>query len=218
MTRHLGLMLGVALLATACGDDDTIFTTTTVPPSTTTTTASSSTTAATTSTLGTTTSTVAATTTTLAPTTTTVAAIPAGSGCTPSGDVLPNGTWYGFIENIDIGEVEFTFDLACVFEGDQQPIAILQDGRDLETYMEFSPYFRNRNEKQFIIPAFGATLVSDPVVGNVDWDAWVASGPGSSGCSAASGYDKCPVRIVIDFDVAVEISVYPEWSGDGRGA
>jgi hypothetical protein len=60
--------------------------------------------------------------------------------------------------------------------------------------------------------------VSDPAVGNVDWDAWVVSQPPGTGCAPDVGFPKCPVRIVIDFDVAVEISVYPEWSGDGRGA
>ncbi|HSM02363.1 MAG TPA: hypothetical protein VK960_08005 [Acidimicrobiia bacterium] len=218
MARRLIPMLVVALLAAACGDDAADTTTT---PSTTTVAVTTTTIPPTTTVAPTTTTTVApTTTTTVAPTTTTApppAAVPAGSGCTPSGDVLPNGTWYGFIEGVDVVEVEFTFDLACVFEGDQQPIAILEDGRDLNTYMEFTPYFRNRNEKQFIVPAFGATLVSDPVVGNVDWDAWVAANQGGFGCGAPD-FEKCPVRIVIDFDVAVEISVYPEWSGDGRGA
>lgn len=218
MRRHLPLLLGLALVVGSCGDDAAETTTTssstTVVTTTTTTVAPPTTVAPTTTTVAPT------TTTTVAPTTTTAAvaaAIPAGSGCTPSGDVLPNGTWYGFIEGVDVGEAEFTFDLACVFEGDQQPIAILEDGRDLEAAMEFTPYFRNRNEKQFIIPAFGATLVSDPAMGNVDWDAWVAANQGGHGCSAPD-FEKCPVRIVIDFDVAVEISVYPEWSGDGRGA
>jgi len=204
----------------ACGgsasSSTTAAPTTTVAATTTTTAAPATTTEAPTTT------TEATTTTTTAPATTTTAgpaAVPSGSGCTPPpGNTLPNGTWYGFIENIDGAESEFTFDLACVFEGDQQPIAILEDGRSLDAFMEFTPYFRNRNEMQFIIPAFGATLVSDPSVGNVDWDAWIISIPAGSGCSATSGYAKCPVKIVIDFDVAIEISVYPEWSGDGRGA
>lgn len=160
----------MALLAASCGDDDAASTTTggsTAATTTTvvTTTAAPATTAATTTT-------TAATTTTTAPTTATTFAgpyylvqfsgghptlpdalggdnsiDPRGSGCSPPGDVLPDGIWLGFAEEVVDGVI--TFDLACYFGGDAAVAAAAADGLGDP---EEGYYVRNMNPKVFAVP------------------------------------------------------------------
>lgn len=215
MRRTLSLLLGLSLLMVSCGDDSAATTTTTA----------TTTVETTTTTVPLTTTTVApATTTTAAPTTTTAAvtttippAVPSGSGCSPPGDVLPDGEWFGFVEDIDILAAEFTFDLACHFDGAQADLAAAEDAYPFVP-LEFYPYIRNQNPKVFVIEAFGATLVEDFFQGNVDWDAWVAGFGPESGC-AEPDYSNCPIWVTIDGGIAIHIdATLPEWSGDDRGS
>jgi len=214
MRRTFSLLFGLSLLLVSCGDDSTATTTTTDP--TTTLPPTTTTTVVTTTTVAPTTTTEAATTTTAAATTTIPAATPSGSGCSPPGDVLPDGEWFGFVEDVDILASEFTFDLACHFDGDQAELAAMADG--YPTPLEFTPYIRNQNPKVFVIEAFGATLVEDLFQGNVDWDAWVAGFDPDSGC-AEPDYSNCPIWVTIDGGIAIHIdATLPEWAGDDRGS
>jgi hypothetical protein len=44
-----------------------------------------------------------------------------GSGCTPNTDDLPDGVWFGWINDSDAGGIEF--DLSCLWQGRLQPAA-----------------------------------------------------------------------------------------------
>ena len=169
------------------------------------------------------TTTAAVTTTTAAAvTTTTAAALPAGlpsfSGCAPPGNTLPDGTWAVFIEGIATiaGTTHTTLDLACWFDGAQADVAAAHDGRS--TPVEFHPYIRNQNPLVFdVIVAPGAIVKL--FGGDVAFASWVASLTPDNGCSAASGYAACIVKVTILGGQAVEFSEpLPEWSGDGRGS
>jgi hypothetical protein len=160
MRTLIALVLAFSLLAAACGDDSAETTTTTL--------AATTTTAAPTTTTGApTTTTVAPTTTTAAPTTTTTTAPlfvitfdslgrpefppvlggssdPHGSGCSPPGDVLPDGIWFGYAEALSAGVI--SFDLACYFTGAAAETASMAGDCDTE----FGQYcVRNNNPKLF---------------------------------------------------------------------
>ena len=220
MRRVTGLALVVALLTAACGDDSAGTTTTTRATATTTTAANTTTTAAsaatTTATAPTTTTTTAATTTTTTTTTpATVSAIPSGSGCSPPGNTLPDGDWFGFIEGIDLNKGEVMFDLACHFDQAQADIAAANDG--YPTPLEFYPYVRNQNPLVFV-------LTIDPNAVHEDWQGnvqpfadWVNSIPPDTGCSDTTNYDACALWIEVEGTTLTRVEdPLPEWSGDGR--
>lgn len=72
---------------------------------------------------------------------------PNGSGCSPPGDTLPDGIWFGYAEGVAGGII--TFDLACYFTG-AAAIAASAAG-DCDT--EFGAYcVRNNNPKVFSVP------------------------------------------------------------------
>jgi hypothetical protein len=72
---------------------------------------------------------------------------PNGSGCSPPGDVLPDGIWFGFAEVVTGGEI--TFDLGCYFSEPAASAAAAEDGYgDVEEGF----YVRNQNPKVFAVP------------------------------------------------------------------
>ncbi len=193
-----GVLIGLGLLAAACGDSSggsvpattgAALTTTsaaissTTPPSTvastTEATAGSSTTASTTTVPPTTeaTTTTASTTTTTAATTTTidVNALAEGSGCTPGSSTLPDGHWFGLVDSVDGTSV--TFDLACWFTGDPAAVAAAQDGEESPPPNDY--YIRNVNPMLRTIPVASLAEVAwmpnpgDPstveVIGFPEW-------------------------------------------------
>lgn len=183
-SRRLPLVLViVALVVAACGNgdaDDT--TTTTTAESTTSTTVETTTTTTppdtTTTTAETTTTTEATTTTTEATTTTTTDtnALAEGSGCTPgTPDTLPDGRWFGFVE--DAGADELLFDLACWFVGDAAATAAAEDGEESPPPNDY--HVRNLNPDLRALPVAPDTLVtwypgpgdptSEEVVPYEDW-------------------------------------------------
>jgi len=217
MRRSIPLLVSMLFVVAACADESassttsgatttSIVVTTTAEPVTTTTAATTSTTAA------------ATTTTTAAPTTTAgPVAMPSRSGCTPPGDVLPDGDWFGFIEDIELitGADHFAFDLACHFEGDQAELAAVADG--YPTPLEFTPYIRNQNPKVFDILVSAGAMVEDFLLGDFAFRDWVAAIPPDFGC-ADPDYNNCPVWVRIEGGVAVLLyDMLPEWSGDDRG-
>jgi len=81
--------------------------------------------------------------------------VPEGSGCSPQGETLPDGTWFGLITEATPEAIEF--DLACWFVGDDAEQAATEDG--------FGPvnndyYVRNASEKVRTVPAADATQVA----------------------------------------------------------
>jgi hypothetical protein len=80
-------------------------------------------------------------------------AAPEGSGCVPgSTTALPDGDWFGFVENLDlIGNGTIVLDLACYFEGAEADKAAIEDDYPWMP-LEFYPYVRNQNPLTFTIP------------------------------------------------------------------
>lgn len=66
-----------------------------------------------------------------------------GSGCTPPSDTdLPDGRWYGLID--EAGNAELDFDLACFFTGDAAAAAAAEDGEESPPPNDY--YVRNAND------------------------------------------------------------------------
>jgi hypothetical protein len=142
-TRSLrlpALLLSLALLGAACGDDDdaTAGPGTTAPePGGTTTTAAP--------TEGPTTSQPPTTSPATTPTTgpSAVEDRAEGAGCTPDGDDLTDGRWFGFV-SAPTGS-GFEFDLACWFTGDAAAEAAAEDGEESPPPNDY--YVRNANPR-----------------------------------------------------------------------
>ena len=80
-----------------------------------------------------------------------------GSGCTPGDGALPDGSWFGYVEAVSAGSVEF--DLACWFSGNAANAAALEDG-ETEVPVPNDYYVRNQNRALRSVPvADGATVV-----------------------------------------------------------
>jgi hypothetical protein len=164
--------LAIALLATGCGSSGSGTTTTTSTTAPTATTQPAVTTTTPTTQVTTTTAaptTMAPTTTTAAPTTTTtttttvattttvdVNALADGSGCTPGGDELGNGIWFGYIS--EARDTEIDFDLACWFTGDAAAMAAAEDGEESPPPNDY--YVRNVNPHLRTIPVAASAEVS----------------------------------------------------------
>jgi hypothetical protein len=213
------LLLALALLAASCGDDSAATTTTAVSTTSPVTTTAP---AITTTVVTTTTTTEAATTTiTVAATTTTapwlhviefegtgfwvfppVLGSPGdsnGSGCSPPGDDLPDGVWFGYAEAVSGGVI--SFDLACYFTGDAAA-AVAAAG---ECDDELGPCIRNQNPKLFAVP-----IVSDAEVYYIEpttQDSVLVS-PGSwpvAGSYLPCPGDRCGVWLYVNGGVATGI-------------
>ena len=66
----------------------------------------------------------------------------AGSGCTPgSDDSLPDGEWFGYVDQATTTEIEF--DLACWFNGEAAALATAEDGKESPPPNDY--YVRNGN-------------------------------------------------------------------------
>lgn len=66
-----------------------------------------------------------------------------GSGCTPpSTDALPDGRWYGLVD--EAGEGQVVFDLACWFSGTAAVVASAEDGEESPPPNDY--YVRNVND------------------------------------------------------------------------
>ena len=173
MPRLTWLILILALLLAACGDDAVLPTgasSTTGAEEPTTPTTAAPTTAPTTPTTAAPTTAPATTTTTTAPATTTTAAVyylvdtsdffpdvfpgsngAHGSGCvTPGFSALPNGVWFGFVEAIAGGNL--TFDLACFWTGTPACDAQMDDGFAANPSECLDYYIQNNVTTTFSVP------------------------------------------------------------------
>lgn len=117
------MVCGLALLiaASGCSSDDDSATTTAAPS---TTEAGATTTSTTSASASTATTTTVATSTTVAGTTTTVG----GGEPSPSGDAVPNGVSFGYVEQVDIDNATVTIDIAQLLTGDAANKAAIEDG------------------------------------------------------------------------------------------
>lgn len=80
-----------------------------------------------------------------------------GSGCTPpSTDDLPDGRWYGLIDEADDARV--AFDLACWFSGTAAIVASAEDGQESPPPNDY--YVRNANDRVRTLPIDAAVPVT----------------------------------------------------------
>lgn len=143
-----GVILLLTLMTVGCSPSETAGSTTTQPAGTTTETTEQPTT---THTPTTTSSPPIPTTTTTKPLTTTTASattVPAdtnqlasGSGCTPGTEELPDGEWFGLVD--ELTDTKLFFDLACWFTDDAAVIASAEDGEESPPPNDY--YVRNAN-------------------------------------------------------------------------
>jgi hypothetical protein len=133
--RRLLLAVTILGLLAACSGDGGDATTTSEAPGTTTT-----------SEQATTTTTLLPTTTTIPPSTSSTEAdplAPEGSGCTPETAELPDGEWYGQVDDFDATGI--SFDLACWFTGEAADVAADEDGEESPPPNDY--YVRNENDE-----------------------------------------------------------------------
>ena len=105
-----------------------------------------------------------------------------GSGCSPPpGDALPDGRWFGFVDQADDGQL--SFDLACWFTGTAAAAAAAEDGEESPPPNDF--HIRNDSDRLRTLPVDpGAAVVwlpnpGDPATAEtVAYDRWVADRTG----------------------------------------
>lgn len=106
-----------------------------------------------------------------------------GAGCSPPpGDDLPDGRWFGFVEDAEGGTVldNVAFDLACWFTGEAAVVAAAEDGEESPPPNDF--HIRNANETLRRLPVDPAAVVNwlpqpgDPATAEtVAWLDWLAA-------------------------------------------
>jgi len=85
------------------------------------------------------------------------------SGCTPGTTELPDGEWFGYVDNATAAEV--TFDLACWFNGTAAEQAAAEDGQESPPPNGY--YIRNVNSTLRTVPvAAGAEVNWLPSTGD----------------------------------------------------
>jgi hypothetical protein len=110
-----------------------------------------------------------------------------GSGCSPGTDTIPDGVWFGWIE--DTGSSGVDFDLACLWPGRLEPAASNDATRirDIEVADVAVVY-----------------LSADPI-DYVDW-----SGQPGSASNAPGLPDDLPYWLFVNNGVVTEMAEYPE--------
>ena len=99
-----------------------------------------------------------------------------GSGCTPGGDDLGSGRWFGYVTSATAADIEF--DLACWFTGTAAVDAAAEDGEESPPPNDY--YVRNASDRvrQVIVQADTRVIwLPDPgdpsTTTEVSYDAWV---------------------------------------------
>lgn len=124
-----------------------------------------------------------------------------GSGCVPpAGDGLPDGRWYGLVDEARSGDL--TFDLACWFSGTAAEVAATEDGEESPPPNDY--YVRNESDRLRTLPLGDAVDVTwypdggDPAnVATVGYDQWRTD-------RDARAFDLA-VWLVIENDVVVAV-------------
>lgn len=126
---------------------------------------SSSTTAVTSTSRSSTTTTAAPTTTTQPPTPTTPITIahgqnatePDGSGCSPTGDTLPDGVWFGTLVSVDVPGNSIGLDLECFYTGPAADAKAASQGQ--MTPVPNGYLITNQSTKVFTVPTWSNVQV-----------------------------------------------------------
>jgi hypothetical protein len=79
-----------------------------------------------------------------------------GSGCIPGSDGLPDGRWFGYVDNADADQLGF--DLACWFSGSAATDAAAEDGEESPPPNDY--YVRNESERLRLVPVAPQVVVS----------------------------------------------------------
>ncbi len=105
-----------------------------------------------------------------------------GSGCTPpTGDGLPDGRWFGYVD--DSQSAELDFDLACWFTGTSAAAAASEDGEESPPPNDY--YVRNQSDRARTLAVDPTARVAwlpnpgDPTtLAVLTYDSWLAEQPG----------------------------------------
>ena len=99
------------------------------------------------------------------------------SGCTPGTTELPDGEWFGYVDNASTTAI--MFDLACWFSGTAAEQAAAEDGQESPPPNDY--YVRNVNATVRTVPAAAGAEVKwlpntgDPTTATtVDYVTWLA--------------------------------------------
>ena len=99
-----------------------------------------------------------------------------GSGCVPGATQLPDGTWFGYLD--EMSETTLAFDLACWFNGAPAAEAAAQDGEESPPPNDY--YVRNSTELDRTLEVAAGTEVvwlpdlGDPAtVARTDYASWL---------------------------------------------
>lgn len=99
-----------------------------------------------------------------------------GSGCVPGATELPDGIWFGFLD--EVSETTVAFDLACWFSGAPAAEAAAQDGEESPPPNDY--YVRNSTELDRTLQVAAGTEVvwlpdlGDPAtVARIDYPSWL---------------------------------------------
>lgn len=85
--------------------------------------------------------------------------VPEGSGCEPGPGDLPDGQWYGTVEDLTTDELEL--DLACWFIGEDAVMAADEDGAESPPPNDY--YVRDAGDEERTVPVSpDATVVMYP--------------------------------------------------------
>jgi hypothetical protein len=77
---------------------------------------------------------------------------PNGSGCSPSGTTLPDGTWFGYLTSVDAAAQTFGLDLACFWVGPAANAKAAELGK--ETPVPNDYIITNVSPTIFTVPAW----------------------------------------------------------------
>lgn len=100
-----------------------------------------------------------------------------GAGCVPGATQLPDGIWFGYLD--EVSETTLAFDLACWFNGAPAAEAAAQDGEESPPPNDY--YVRNSTELDRMLEVAAGTEVvwlpdlGDPAtVARIDYASWLA--------------------------------------------
>jgi hypothetical protein len=99
-----------------------------------------------------------------------------GSGCTPSGDTLGNGKWYGFVSAATSTAIDF--DLACWYTGAAANAAAAADGEESPPPNDY--YVRNESTRTRSVKVAPTATVAwlpqpgNPAAEDVSYADWLA--------------------------------------------
>lgn len=127
-----------------------------------------------------------------------------GSGCAPGGDGLPDGVWFGAMEAVSDGDIEF--DLACWYSGDAANEAAAEDGFE-EIPVPNDYYVRNEVDTLRTVPIDPDAVIhwypagSDIELAVRPWIEWVEDPEGYLPCPG----EWCNAWLYVNDGVVTEV-------------